>query len=244
MIALGLKSKLQLAVSGCVPDSSACREQNLASSWAFKRETVNIRLSSSEQGDRHRKRENIWKLRCMGTGGVKGLIIFLFPSHCLLKTTKNSIYLRTFFSPSVKLNGRPTCHWVKWNHSWKMELARSHLLTARGRSEQQSLDQDLNFSHIQMCLDPGRWLTPISATSIPWLCVNGPIASHCTRCNHFHLGIILQENLLSWRPMCDAVLDEDSFLTLTRHQFSPGNRLVELYWWQLPYLQFSLLSQF
>lgn len=90
------------------------------------------------------------------------------PLACLLKTTKNSIYLRMgiFFFPPFKLNGHPTCHLVKWNHSWKVELARSHLLTARGRTEQQSLDQDLYFSRIQICLDPGRWLTPISATSI------------------------------------------------------------------------------
>lgn len=139
------------------------------------------------------------------------------------------------------LNGHPTPNLAKWNHSWKTELARSHLLMARGRSEQQSLDQDLNFSHIQICSDPGRWLTPVSATSILWLCVNGPIASHYTGRNHFHLGITLQENLLSWRPTRDTLLDGGSLLTLLRHWFSPGNRLVRLYWPQLPYLQFSLL---
>lgn len=143
-------------------------------------------------GDKRRKRANYLPI----------------PLVCLLKTTKNSIYLRMriFFFPPIKLNGHPTPDLAKRNRSWKMELARSHLLTARSRSEQQSLDQDLNFSHIQICLDPGRWLTPIFATSILWLCVNGPIASHYTRRNHFHLGITLQENLLSGWPARDALL--------------------------------------
>lgn len=101
-----------------------------------------------------KKREQAGKLRCMGRSGVKGLIIFYSP-RALLKATKNSVCLRMkIFFPPVKLNGHPTCCLVKWDHSRKMELARSHLLTARGRSEQQSLDQDLNFSPIQMCLDP------------------------------------------------------------------------------------------
>lgn len=42
--------------------------------------------------------------------------------------------------------------------------------------------------------------------------------------------------------VCDALLGRDSSLTLTRHQFSPGNMLTELCWWQLPYLQVSLLN--
>lgn len=107
-------------------------------------------------GESPRKKGASWKIEVYGEKWRKRANYLPIPPARLLKTTKNSIHSRRriFFFPPVKLNGHPTCCLVKWDHSRKMELARSHLLTARGRPEQQSLDQDLNFSPIQMCLDP------------------------------------------------------------------------------------------
>lgn len=188
---------------------AVCQTAPPAESKAFqKAEHPKRRLSTSpwtvRGGIATEKKGASWKIEVYGEKWRKRANYLPIPLARLLKTTKNSIcsWMRGFFFPPVKLNGHPTCCLVKWDHSRKMELARSHLLTARGRSEQQSLDQDLNFSPIQMCLDPEAGWHPSLLHPLcdyVWMALVLLTTRHVITCIW---ASFCKKNLLSWWQTC------------------------------------------